>query len=164
MTSFRICSRRFHVCFDAPDSCSKLTWREEGKYSIPPYLSPEAKDLISKMLVVNPLQRISIPEIRKHEWFKKNLPEYLEPPKEEFFDTGVDFTKLPDLRELERGPTQRLNGEPHEAIVKKLGHIMKYREDDVQDALTKEEPSAIKDAYMIVRENQMMIRISHQLR
>ena len=30
--------------------------------------------------------------------------------------------------------------------------------DDVQDALNKEEPSAIKDAYMIVRENQMMIR------
>lgn len=33
---------------------------------------------------------------------------------------------------------------------------MGYAEDDVQDALNKQEPSAIKDAYMIVRENQMM--------
>ncbi|KAF8534710.1 kinase-like domain-containing protein [Trichophaea hybrida] len=129
----------------------------QGKYSMPSYLSPDAKDLISRMLIVNPIQRITINEIRKHTWFKKNLPEYLHPPKEEFFDTGVDVTKLPQLEDLERGPTERLKGELHDAVVGKLGSTMGYPKDDIQDALTKNEPSAIKDAYMIVRENQMMI-------
>jgi carbon catabolite-derepressing protein kinase len=127
---------------------------------MPSYLSPDAKDLISRMLIVNPIQRITINEIRKHTWFKKNLPEYLHPPKEEFFDTGVDVTKLPQLEDLERGPTERLKGELHDAVVGKLGSTMGYPKDDIQDALTKNEPSAIKDAYMIVRENQMMIRTS----
>ncbi|KAA8913467.1 kinase-like domain-containing protein [Sphaerosporella brunnea] len=129
----------------------------QGKYSMPSYLSVDAKDLISRMLVVNPIQRITIVEIRKHPWFKKNLPEYLLPPKEEFFDTGVDLSRLPQLEELERGPAERLEGELHEAVVGKLGSTMGYAKDDVQDALNKNEPSAIKDAYMIVRENQMMI-------
>ncbi|KAI5805678.1 BcSNF1, Snf1-like protein kinase [Geopyxis carbonaria] len=129
----------------------------QGKYSLPSYLSPEAKDLISRMLIVNPIQRITINEIRKHPWFKKNLPDYLHPPKEEFFDTGVDVTKLPPLQELERGPAERMKGELHDAVVGKLGSKMGYAKDEVQDALTTSEPSAIKDAYMIVRENQMMI-------
>ena len=33
---------------------------------------------------------------------------------------------------------------------------MGYAKDDVQEALAKDEPSAIKDAYLIVRENQIM--------
>jgi len=36
----------------------------EGKYVIPEYLSDGCKDLISKMLVVDPLRRISILEIK----------------------------------------------------------------------------------------------------
>ena len=112
------------------------------------------------MLIVNPVQRITINEIRKHPWFKKDLPAYLQLPKEEFFDTGVDVTKLPPLADLERGPAEKLQGELHDAVVGKLGTKMGYAKDDVQDALKKDEPSAIKDAYMIVRENQMMIRTS----
>lgn len=128
----------------------------EGNYTIPNYLGSEARNLIAKMLVVNPLHRINIEGIRKDPWFKKDLPEYLRPTPEEFFDTGVDFAKLPPLRAIERGPAEKLEGELHEAVVGKLGKTMGYAEDDVQDALNKQEPSAIKDAYMIVRENQMM--------
>lgn len=54
------------------------------------------------MLVVNPLHRINIEEIRKDPWFKKDLPDYLRPTPEEFFDTGVDYAKLPPLRAIER--------------------------------------------------------------
>ncbi len=39
-----------------------------------------AKDLISKILVVDPVQRITISEIRQHPWFTKDLPEYLSIP------------------------------------------------------------------------------------
>ena len=44
----------------------------------------------------------------------------------------------------------------HETVVGKLGKTMAYAKNDVQEALPKDEPSAIKDAYLIVRENQIM--------
>ena len=44
----------------------------------------------------------------------------------------------------------------HTTVVSKLGKTMGYAPDDVQEALSKNEPSAIKDAYLIVRENQLM--------
>ncbi|GLT63704.1 hypothetical protein SLA2020_362480 [Shorea laevis] len=46
------------------------------QYSIPDYvhISPECCHLISRIFVADPAKRISIPEIRNHEWFLKNLP------------------------------------------------------------------------------------------
>ncbi|XP_023007503.1 serine/threonine-protein kinase SRK2E-like isoform X1 [Cucurbita maxima] len=46
------------------------------QYSIPDYvhISPDCRHLMSKIFVVDPAKRISIPEIRNHEWFSKNLP------------------------------------------------------------------------------------------
>ena len=38
------------------------------------YLSDLARDLIPRMLVVDPLKRITIPEIRQHPWFQTELP------------------------------------------------------------------------------------------
>ena len=50
---------------------------KQGSYSFPNYLTPGARDLIRRMLVVQPLERITIPEIRQHPWFSVNLPRYL---------------------------------------------------------------------------------------
>ncbi|VFQ68357.1 unnamed protein product [Cuscuta campestris] len=46
------------------------------QYSIPDYvhISPECRHLISRIFVADPTQRISIPEIKNHEWFLRNLP------------------------------------------------------------------------------------------
>lgn len=41
----------------------------KGSFTMPSSLSPEARDLINKMLKVNPLERISIAEIKRHPWF-----------------------------------------------------------------------------------------------
>lgn len=49
-----------------------------GMYSTPSHLSEMARDLIPKMLIVDPMKRITIPEIRKHPWFQMNLPPYLQ--------------------------------------------------------------------------------------
>ncbi|KAE8721775.1 Serine/threonine-protein kinase SRK2E [Hibiscus syriacus] len=38
------------------------------------FISPECRHLISRIFVADPAKRISIPEIRNHEWFLKNLP------------------------------------------------------------------------------------------
>mmetsp|Transcript_6744 Transcript_6744/g.18099 ORF Transcript_6744/g.18099 Transcript_6744/m.18099 type:complete len:464 (+) Transcript_6744:258-1649(+) len=48
-----------------------------GLYTMPSYLSSSARDLISKLLVTDPLRRLTIDGIRKHPWFAVNLPVYL---------------------------------------------------------------------------------------
>ena len=106
---------------------------------------------------MHPVQRITIPEIRQDEWFLKDLPSYLIEPVEEFLNTGVDAMKPIDPRQLAPGKPREEAEQLHEAVVSKLGRTMGYAKDDVKDALRKEEPSAIKDAYLIVRENQLML-------
>ncbi|KAF7145340.1 hypothetical protein RHSIM_Rhsim04G0117100 [Rhododendron simsii] len=51
-----------------------------GVYTFPNYLSIAARDLISRMLIVDPISRLSIPEIRRHPWFQLHLPRYLLAP------------------------------------------------------------------------------------
>ena len=51
-----------------------------GIYSLPPFLSSEARYLLSRMLVVDSNRRIRISEIRQLDWFKENLPPYLASP------------------------------------------------------------------------------------
>ncbi|TMW58966.1 hypothetical protein Poli38472_007111 [Pythium oligandrum] len=53
-----------------------------GMYSLPSHLSELARDLIPRMLVVDPMKRITIPEIRQHPWFQMDLPPYLQHPPE----------------------------------------------------------------------------------
>ncbi|KAI4241967.1 MAG: hypothetical protein LQ352_007336 [Teloschistes flavicans] len=127
-----------------------------GSFSMPSYISAGAKQIINKMLKVNPVQRITVQEIRQNEWFNEDLEEYLKQPVEEFYDTGVDPNKAIDPRKLAPGKTAAVQEQIHQSVVGKLGKTMGYAKDDVQEALGKDEPNAIKDAYLIVRENQIM--------
>jgi serine/threonine protein kinase len=73
--------------FDAPTVPELFSKIKRGNFSVPGYVSPEAKDLISRMICVDPSKRISIGEIRQHPWFLKDLPQALcrntvEPMKE----------------------------------------------------------------------------------
>lgn len=71
--------------------CGKLPFDEEkisvlfrkirnSDYHIPKYISDGARDLVEQILVVNPLNRISIRAMRNHGWFKVDLPYYLSIP------------------------------------------------------------------------------------
>ncbi|VAH85270.1 unnamed protein product [Triticum turgidum subsp. durum] len=51
-----------------------------GFYILPSYLSDLAMDLIPRILVVDPMKRITIREIRDHPWFQNRLPRYLAVP------------------------------------------------------------------------------------
>ncbi|KAJ0970893.1 hypothetical protein J5N97_018852 [Dioscorea zingiberensis] len=51
-----------------------------GIYTLPSHLSAGARDLIPRMLIVDPLKRMTIPEIRLHPWFQAQLPRYLAVP------------------------------------------------------------------------------------
>ena len=117
-----------------------------GQFYIPAYLSPGAARLIKKMLVVSPVQRITIADIRQDPWFNVDLAPYLQLPIEDFIPTSTDRSQ----------PAVKL----HQAVVEKLEKTIGYAKEDVQEALSKDEPSTIKDAYNIVRENQIMNRKS----
>jgi 5'-AMP-activated protein kinase catalytic alpha subunit len=55
---------------------------KSGMYSLPTHLSQLARNLIPRMLEVDPMKRITIPEIRTHPWFQHKLPPYLRHPPE----------------------------------------------------------------------------------
>lgn len=45
----------------------------KAEYEFPPWISMDARRLISKLLVVDPEKRITIPQIMKNAWFRKGL-------------------------------------------------------------------------------------------
>ena len=49
-------------------------------YSLPSHLSQSARELILRMLVVDPIKRITIAEVRQHPWYQHKLPAYLTMP------------------------------------------------------------------------------------
>merc|ERR1711871_1503826 len=55
---------------------------KSGMYSLPTHLSQLARNLIPRMLEVDPMKRITIPEVRRHVWFQHKLPAYLALPPE----------------------------------------------------------------------------------
>ncbi|XP_039140044.1 serine/threonine-protein kinase SRK2E isoform X1 [Dioscorea cayenensis subsp. rotundata] len=60
-----------------PKNCSKAIERILAvKYSIPDYvhISHGCRHLISRIFIADPAKRITMNEIRNHEWFLKNLP------------------------------------------------------------------------------------------
>ncbi|KAM0027440.1 putative protein kinase CAMK-AMPK family [Helianthus debilis subsp. tardiflorus] len=50
---------------------------KSGIYTCPTYFSRGARDLIRRMLTVDPVNRITIPEIYRHPWFQINIPRYI---------------------------------------------------------------------------------------
>lgn len=128
----------------------------KGQYVVPNYMSSGAAALIKKMLAVNPVHRATIEEIRLDPWFVKNLPAYLQPPVEEFIDTGVDPSRAINPRNIAPHASPAVQEKLHDQVTEKISKTMGYGIKDVQEALAAEEPSAIKDAYLIVRENKLM--------
>ncbi|CAO2813546.1 unnamed protein product [Amaranthus hypochondriacus] len=45
----------------------------KAEYEFPPWFPPEAKKLVSKLLVVDPNKRLSIPGIMRQSWFQKGV-------------------------------------------------------------------------------------------
>lgn len=60
-----------HLPFDMEDVPDLLRLIKSGKYAMPQYLSREAKDLIYRMLQVDPAKRIDLTNIWRHPLFRK---------------------------------------------------------------------------------------------
>jgi 5'-AMP-activated protein kinase, catalytic alpha subunit len=53
---------------------------KSGMYRLPSHLSQSSRELILRMLVVDPIKRITIAEVRQHPWYQHKLPAYLTLP------------------------------------------------------------------------------------
>ncbi|KAI0450263.1 protein kinase SNF1 [Xylaria acuta] len=129
---------------------------QRGVFTIPHWIKPQAADLIRKMLQTNPVQRATIDDIRQDPWFLKDLPPYLAPQVEEFLNTGVDPNKAIRPSDIAPNAPSQIQEKLYDEVTDKISKTMGYGKRDVQEALEANEPSAIKDAYMIVRENKLM--------
>ncbi|CAO1627747.1 unnamed protein product [Parajaminaea phylloscopi] len=58
--------------FDDPNITRLLHKVKDGRFEMPENLEPAAKDLIWKMLEVDPERRLKMPEIMRHPWFTNN--------------------------------------------------------------------------------------------
>ncbi|GLT31939.1 hypothetical protein SLA2020_066380 [Shorea laevis] len=61
-----------------------------GDFKCPPWFSPEACRLITRLLDPNPSSRISISKIRESSWFKKSVPRTLQTEEESEVDAKED--------------------------------------------------------------------------
>lgn len=84
-----------------------------GIYSIPSYVPPGARDLIPRMLTVDPLSRITVAEIYQHPWFTWALPKYL------LFLQGDTLSSVPRIDEATVDEAVRL-GANREVLVESL--------------------------------------------
>ncbi|OEU16541.1 Pkinase-domain-containing protein [Fragilariopsis cylindrus CCMP1102] len=90
---------------------------KSGMYSLPTHLSQLAKNLIPRMLEVDPMKRITIPEIRLHPWFQHKLPPYLRHPPElmEKQERVVDAQVIDEVMKLPFHKAYALNSSANQA-------------------------------------------------
>ncbi|CAO1621483.1 unnamed protein product [Parajaminaea phylloscopi] len=151
-----------------------------GIYTLPSYLSAESASLLSSMLVVDPVKRITITEIRQLPWFQADLPRYLQPlpntpallenesSKEFDFaatshragasvqeETAHDASQTiysPDLGLLSRSIVEELQSK-----------MVTFSADEILDLLQQPGDNQLKVAYQLVRDHQRMVRSSEAL-
>ncbi|KAI9275312.1 kinase-like domain-containing protein [Sporodiniella umbellata] len=63
-----------HLPFDDDNIRQLLNKVKVGKYKIPDHVSNDAKDLIQKILVINPNKRLTMKEVQSHPWFIVDPP------------------------------------------------------------------------------------------
>lgn len=105
-----------------------------GVYSLPKFLSPGAASLIKRMLIVNPLNRISIHEIMQDDWFKVDLAEYLLPP-----DLKPHPEKDSENNESKKEGSSPENDEIDTDLVNILSSTMGYEKDEIYESLESSE-------------------------
>ncbi|KAF8549431.1 Pkinase-domain-containing protein [Imleria badia] len=75
--------------FDDQNVRTLLAKVKTGVYEIPAYIDPMARDLLTRMLVVDVNRRITIPQIMGHPWFNKKT-------------LGIVYVPAPSVTELAR--------------------------------------------------------------
>jgi serine/threonine protein kinase len=146
---------------------------KSGMYSLPTHLSQLAKNLIPRMLEVDPMKRITIAEIRMHPWFQHKLPPYLRHPPElmekqvRVVDQGVvdlvmelPFHKAYGNAILNQKGAAMSNGAQHPAAIFPTGIITRElveKAASLEDSRDSDAPKLLKDlrcAYELILDDK----------
>ena len=144
-----------------------------GIFSLPPFLSPEARHLLSRMLTVDSNKRIKLHEIRQLPWFQKDLPSYLFAPATSVAPSSEPIASDDNSRaalwsQEEEGkegslPNRRREwvaglGVVDQEIVDDLcGKIGGLKSDDVWSSLQTGKDKELRIAYQLCRDNKRMV-------
>ncbi|KXN86004.1 Carbon catabolite-derepressing protein kinase [Leucoagaricus sp. SymC.cos] len=132
---------------------SKIT---QGNYHMPSSFSADARNLISAMLVVDPVKRITIPEILQHPFFTKDLPRYLSPlpiaPEPVSLTALVAPPKQLDFEIIEG------LGKIEEDVVEDLAsRLVDVTKEDIWTCLRRDDGvqgNSVKVAYLLLRDKK----------
>ncbi|XP_022087358.1 5'-AMP-activated protein kinase catalytic subunit alpha-2-like [Acanthaster planci] len=119
-----------------------------GVFAIPEHISKSSvKGLIMHMLQVDPLKRADIKDIREHEWFKVDLPDYLF-PRNDFDDSIVDTEAIREVCEKFNVKEQEVHnsllaGDPHDQL--RIAYFLIIDNKRFMDEASK---SQMKDFYL----------------
>ncbi|XP_068238962.1 5'-AMP-activated protein kinase catalytic subunit alpha-2 isoform X2 [Palaemon carinicauda] len=105
---------------------------KSGVFQIPDYLNQSVVRLLLHMLMVDPMKRATVDDIKKHEWFQKDLPAYLFPPPYDVDSSVIDQDAISEVCEKFQVETS-----------------------EVQDAILTEDPhNQLKIAYNLIVDNK----------
>jgi len=104
-----------------------------GIFTLPGHMSDDIKELISRMLVVDPLQRITVPEIRRHRWFTESLPLYLSVTPDQIMSQF-----------------RAIDGDVLNEVVMKIG----FERQELLEALQKQERNQMTVAYYLILDHK----------
>lgn len=131
----------------------------EGTYHMPSFLSSDARNLINAMLFVDPVKRITVPEITQHPFFTTDIPRYLTPlppPPGPVLGTLSALVTPPKVL-LDFEIIEGL-GRIEEDLVEELASSMiDVTKEDIWECLRRDDgPSgnAVKVAYMLLRDKR----------
>ncbi|KAF9011448.1 kinase-like domain-containing protein [Cyathus striatus] len=146
--------------FEDDDVQMLFTKISQGSFHIPSYLSPDAKSLIQGMLTVDPMKRITIPDITQHPFFTTDLPRYLSPlPPAPGPVLGTLSTLVLPPKQLDFEIIEGL-GRIEEDVVDELARKLEgVEKDEVWEALRRDDGTqgnAIKVAYMLLRDKRRL--------
>ncbi|KAJ3122344.1 hypothetical protein HK098_002932 [Nowakowskiella sp. JEL0407] len=97
--------------FDDDNIRRLLSKVKSGMYYIPDFISADAKDLIKRMLVIEPSKRITMKEIFSHPWFNSHEPklkEQIYPVSPPVSESRIDYDVVNSLGLLGWGTEEEL--------------------------------------------------------
>ncbi|KAF8185738.1 kinase-like domain-containing protein [Pholiota molesta] len=132
----------------------------QGNFHLPSQLSQDAKSLITSMLAVDPVKRITIAEITQHPFFTYNLPRYLTPlPPAPGPVLGQLSALVSPPKQLDFEIIEGL-GKIEEDVVDDLAAMMvDVDKDEVWECLRRDDGmqgNAVKVAYMLLRDKRRL--------
>ncbi|CAF4884883.1 5'-AMP-activated protein kinase catalytic subunit alpha-2 [Pieris napi] len=94
---------------------------KSGIFPIPEYLNKSVVSLLCNMMQVDPMKRATIEDVKKHDWFQKDLPDYLFPSPVEQDSGVIDTEAIAEVCEKfsvreQEVHSSLLSGDPHDQL------------------------------------------------